>query len=58
MLLAVGALALVPLVIIAVMALPFVGPAVLAGMFTLGGRAGQIESPVEPPASVISGMLA
>lgn len=56
--LAVGSLVLIPLVIIAVMALPFVGPAVLAGMFTFADRAGQLESPGEPPASLINGWLA
>jgi hypothetical protein len=57
-LLTVGALVLIPLVVIAVMAMPFVGPAMLAGMFTFADRAGQLESPGEPPASLINGVLA
>jgi hypothetical protein len=57
-LLAVGALVLIPLVIIAVMAMPFVGPAMLAGMFAFADRTGQLESPGDPPASLINGLLA
>jgi hypothetical protein len=57
-LLTVGALVLIPLVVIAVMVMPFVGPAVLVGMFTFADRTGQLESPGEPPASLINGVFA
>jgi hypothetical protein len=57
-LLTVGALVLIPLVVIAVMVLPFVGPAVLAGMFTFADRAGQLESPGEPQVSLMNGGFA
>lgn len=56
-LLAVGALVLVPLVIIAVAAVPFVGPALLAGMFTFAEGKLELDSPGEPPASLISGAV-
>jgi hypothetical protein len=56
-LLTAGALVLIPLVVIAVMVMPFVGPAMLAGMFAFADRAGQLESPGEPPASLVNGVF-
>jgi hypothetical protein len=53
-LLAVGALVVIPLLIIAIAALPLVGIAVLTGMITLAERA--IEpSPGGPSATLMSG---
>ena len=52
--LAVGALVVIPLLIVAIAALPLLGIAVLTGMITLAERA-IAPSPGGPPASLMTG---
>lgn len=57
-LLVIGALVVIPLLIIAVAALPLVGIAVLTGMISLAGREIEIESGGPPTATLLSGAAA